>query len=338
MNRGLSQMNRRQFISSTSAAMIAPVLSQRIQAQAARARPKLLLFGMCVIQPGRPGAPLRAHLPALGRHAAFAVGDQRQVGAFWTAKPADQIYLANIHDDLQLSHVGCMRSGENQTLFATGGRETVFGSAVAGALPKLTELAKKIAPSHNYALNLPKGTPSVQLSGGELRLPYQTSRAVGTWGYGWRFRSGTREFGDTYRLTDLLVFESNTDSLTLRIGTKETALAMGEKMWLINIPTSMVEEINREDGKCEPIVDPRKEAECRNEIDDAHHFFEVLTNHEQLPADLNVKTFANFFRQDRIPGPPGHDPKHPCDDQATLAVTLRRYIPPDTDPCFATQV
>lgn len=340
MTRGLVQMDRRQFIAFASAGMIAPVLSQRVLAQAAQARPKLLLFGMCVIQPGRPGGPLLAHLPAHGYHAAFAVGDERHVSALWTAKPSSQIYLANIHVDLPMSHVACVATGENQTLYATGGRDTVFGPAAAGALPKLTELAKKLVPAHNYALNLPKGTLSIQLSGGELRLPHQTSRAAGTWGYGWRFRSGTREFGDTYRLTDLLVFESNTDELALRVGSKEMTLKSGEKLWLVNIPTTMAAEKGYEDKKCEEIVDPQEQADCRNVIDNAHHVFEVLTNHDKLPDDITINSFAKFRRLERLKGA-GPEPNHPCLDESQSAVAAKLrllYIPPDTDPCFTTQI
>ena len=131
-------------------------------------------------------------------------------------------------------------------------------------------------------------------------------------------------------MTDLLVFESNTDMLTLAFDARRTiTLGKGDKLWLLNVPTDMEEEQNEAGKKCEDFPKGDARDECLNVIENAHHVFDVLTNHANLPSTIHVKTKSKFKR---------HDPlvpekfKHPCPE-----ITLR-YIPPDTDPCFVTQV
>ena len=326
-------MRRRQFISAASAAL-AYGLMPKILAQEGTARPKVFLFGRCIIQKKITG--LFAHLPMNHYHRAFALGSKAHLESIFGVSVNDASQsLKRIHDDLPLEKFVCVPLGDTD-LDIEGDGDTVFSNAASAAIPNLIDVAKKIK-NQTYSLKLPKDSLEIKLSGGELRLPYHTSRAAGTKGIVWRFCVGDKEYGDAYHLTDLLVFESNTMELKLDFEKRDAVtLGPGAQLWLLNLPTQLEGPEKDETGKvCKDMPEGEARNKCFNVIENAHHVFENLTNHEDLPSGVLVRSHSKFTR---LPAPDVPEFKHPCLDQKVYEAIRARYIPPDTDPCFATQV
>jgi hypothetical protein len=326
-------MDRRRFISATALSTLGLLLKDSpLRAQAAR--PKVYLFGMAVIQKlGLSFKPV-AQLVSLDKHATFAVGDTNQLTALgWSSMPSKDFGLHQLHKDLpgKLASVACVTTENNQEIELNGKGATTLSDAAQACLPDIVKLAKVWNPG-GHALSLPKGTVTVKMDGGLLRLPYVASRNAGTRGIRWRFATGEqgaadyKEIGDVYPLTDMLVFEANTDVLEVKAGNNKVTLNAGESMWLINMPTYVPQESDNTPSK----------------IEHAHHVFGLVTNPDKIPNNVNVWSY-NEFERDKVTGAKF---THPCGQGHSPALIQKvtrlsmspdvkaTAIPPDTDPCY----
>lgn len=321
-------MDRRKFVSRTSLALAAAAMSRAVPLFGqVSSRPKVVFFGMSVVRKKGLSSAIEVNLPALGNHATFAVaiGDHL-AGLRWPGTPSDKIGLDLIHADLPgtLNSVACVSGDKDLKIDIDGNGGTTFSPHAEASLPNLIKLAKEFNPAGSYSLDLPTGTVSVSMKGGELRLPYQTSHAAATRGVRWRFRYGGVEKGDALGLTDMLVFESNGGKLDIECGEGNTTLTANQQLWLVNLPTYT-----------DVTPDPTLQL-----IEGAHHVFELLSGHAGLTKTIDAQSFTTFQR-DKMKG----EFKHPCAAMvgaghrlAPAGLVKILLIPPDTDPCFMTQV
>jgi hypothetical protein len=250
----------------------------------------------------------------VGKHALFLSGTERTLKALSSGTPlvpAADCGLSQGHDDMGLP-------GEFALCFAgtamtVGSGPSVIDANLGQFLPSVTRVANELDPSQpRHALKpMPAGTLVINLNGGRLRMPAKKSNNNGTHDIPWQFHLKNTPAGADYRLTDLLVYHSLSDSTTVSVGSATATLAPGERLWVVNVPTETMPE--------------RDTPEL---IEHAHEWFSLVQ--PPLPgsdSDVSVKAKQPYTREN----PEGTQFRHPC-----VVSRNRRlmYFPPDSDPCF----
>ena len=312
-------MNRRNFVRTLSLA--APFV--RTLLASAAGLPRVYFLGMSALKMNADD--VTAHLPAVGYHRAFIVASNKVLTDLGlTALSANTFNLDVAHIDLRqlgLNSAACL---SNATLVISSSGKPTLSAKLESALPKVGEMYERLTTKAPERYEFPNNSPSVQLkSAGTLRLPFQPSRNVGTWGFQWRLEkeTGTNVWdpiGDWHGLTDLVVFDSTSSPLTLTLGGKTASLKDDDRMWLVNFPVQQgVDRTNQI-------------------IEHAHEWFDIA--YPPLNAAQKKIRFYTHARFERLPVKENYKFTHPCLQGAPEIPDTRRYIPPDSDPCFAVQL
>lgn len=310
-------MNRRNFVRTLSLA--APFL--RTLWASAAGQPRVFFLGMSALKTNVNDVTI--HLPAAGYHRPVIVANKKVLTDLGlTALTASDFNLDVAHLDLgQVDGAACL---SNAKLTVSSSGKPTLSPKLESALPKVGEMYQKLTTKPPDRYEFPNDSSSVELkSGGTLRLPFQPSRNVGTWGFQWRLEKEPSPnvwdpIGDWHSLTDLVVFDSTAASLTLTLGQKTASLKDDDRLWLLNFPV-------------------QQGADKTNQvIEHAHEWFDIA--YPPLSAAQKKIRFYTHARFDRLPVKENYKFKHPCLYGATDVPDSRRYIPPDSDPCFAVQI
>jgi hypothetical protein len=282
---------------------------------------------------------VKLHLPALHDHRAFVVAkDAATIEQLGAQERANHLTKANIglaHKDLpgKLRAIGCLTPTQF-AVTAGHGNGVHMTTSLQAALPNLGELYRR-SQSETRVPKLREVPTVFEIRGGSLRLGYQPSQNAGTIGVQWIFCDGSeaemesdqgRPISDSHPLTDIVALEAtgrdHTISITRR-GAPAAVVNEGETLWFFNAPTKTI-----------------KKDTTKYLIEDAHHYFNLF---ETRPAKaIWARTSTRF---DRVPVPKDPEGKeltffHPCISQRDWDALPReqRYMPPDSDPCFAVMI
>ena len=335
-------MNRREFVQLLTAATV-----MRTMDVTAATNPKVIFFGMCVVE-GVENSPVRITIPAAHGHAPFMLTSDRILRALGGSPVAtDTAGLAQAHPDLaKPSNAWCMSAVD---LVIGNGNATV-ASSLLNRLPSISAMANMAAPAQSGVASfkfdrksLPRASCSATLGGGELRNAGVPSQCAGTHAkVAWNFFAGPgkKQIGGPHQLTDIAVFHSLTPTLEISAPGGKYTLQQDDVVWIINFPM-----FHGADNT--PFL-----------IENAHDWLSLVTPaFPQVAVTAETtNTFARLKSSNR-------EFVHPCASTPaarkkakaeylqhleTIGVATAHlqqmavagsqytilYIPPDTDPCF----
>jgi hypothetical protein len=308
-------MNRRDFLQLVSTGLVTAAAGgpASLFAQQPPPRPKIMLFGLTAVT--QNGQGIRTVLPAVSNHGAFICGPAALVrqlanGKTPTSGPNSGIDQGHPHIGGPGTELVCL---EDHAVIAGSGRAQ-FEPGLAGHLPNVPQLAGQMQPGPAYAFAYPTGSIDMSLNGGMLRMPQVKSNNVGTHNVDWRFEHNSKPVGNSYGLTDLLVFDSATPTLDIAIGPARATMQSTDVLWFVNIPTFAMPDTTV------------------TRIEHAHDWFTFLNS--PVNGKIEAVTTTTFKRPAG-----GTKIEHPClgtKPRLTNKGTRlsAKYFPPDTDPCF----
>lgn len=312
-------MIRRDFLKVMSSGVLAKLafLDRTEAASQTGNNAKVMLFGVAVISGDQAGH--KAVFPTIGKHASFLVGQRGTLSALAAGHqpiPATGSNIAEGHDDIGLAgeHLLCY-PGPNLSI---GTGESQISPGLSAHLPRLVEIADLMDPSQKHSIRTPAGSLEVTLRGGYLRTG-TPSRNRGTHNIPWQFvGKDNREIGGRWRLTDLLVYHSQSAEMEIAVnGSRKALLGPGERLWIVNFPTYAVKDTT-------PL-----------EIEHAHEWLSLVTPAVANAGEAKILARTSYNRGESK----GLELNHPC-AAGKVEARLRqeqnytRYFPPDTDPCF----
>lgn len=309
-------MYRREFLSGGLAAAVG-LLGTRSDAAVA---PRVMVFGMSVVEHTLlrdvnvwcPGVKVPGDED--NYHRTFVVGPPELVKKLASSTtPTKGAGLGTGHNDLKpydddaAGLMGCIPKGTLEV----GRGNADLAPTLPGHLPNLLHVAKGCEPDKSFSLGDIANVGQcvkVKLGAGVLGPTSNRSTNKGTHGIRWRFYYDGNPVRELYHLTDLLEFTSATDDILVKSPVGEGRLKSGEVLWIVNVPV---------------IGDNDDTPEI---IEHAHAWAALLDKPLSKTLEARAK---DIYRRDRSSETKF---KHPC------RADLKRYFPPDTDPCFAVMV
>jgi hypothetical protein len=309
-------MRRREFLGAVATAVAASARVPLFAQASSAPPPKIMLFGFAVVS--KDGTSIVARLPTVGTHRTFLAGTSAVIGRLAAAMkktpvPGFGSGIGDGHNDLKGKDIQLLCLTVTDIIIGKKGDATNLQANLEDFVPRIPVVASKMRAGSYAFANYPKDTTTLSLSGGTLRMPGVKSNNQGTHDIAWQFQLDGKDVDKTYKLTDLLVFDSaaGTIDLSLHGVPAPVTLQSGEQLWFVNVPMQQDED------------------KTVTTIEHAHDWFSLLTPAVSGKIEAVTKTpFTRTKGTVRF--------KHPC---APPVVPTGKppvmFFPPDTDPCFA---
>lgn len=318
-------MERRTFIKTCGAGLTGGLLIPGLTmgqpgGGSAPMKPRVCFFGMTLFS--ETGSTVTALMPSIDRHLSFAIGaPAKLLTLLGDARGQSRDALGEAHVDLGVTPwASCIATGLGSVKLQLtgGGQSTNITGGLKARLPNVRDLADQRVGKPVHRLNPREAGVWIEMIGGTLREATQGSRSPGAQpGVNWEVKLDNTTSAKDVKITDLAVFESNSDELTVSISaTKSIGLGRNEILWLLNFPV---------------LPDSARSTQS---IEHAHHLFRLV----------GYTGRVDFTTTATLNPPPRTKPYvHPClifgsraavDPDKVQGDYGIRSLPPDSDPCL----